>query len=128
MRILCVSVIAFGVITAACSNTQPPTAAPTPAPLPSPTAAPDPTPNPSIPPAGSGCGHPYPPPVSVLKVKIHIHTPQYWIIDSTPLVGPNLVYCREIGYTDGRSYCPVRHRHKITIALLGVGVYLVRDG
>jgi len=108
MRILYISMIAVGLVTAACSNTQPPTAAPTPAPLPSPSAAPDPTPDPSIPPAGSGCGQPYPPPISVLKVKIHIHTPQYWIIDSTPIVGPNLVYCREIGYSDGRSYCPVR--------------------
>jgi hypothetical protein len=124
MRILCVFVIASGLMVAACSNTQTPTAAPTPVPLPSATAAPDPTPDPSIPPAGSGCGQPYPPPISQLKVKNHFHTPQYWIIDSTPLVGPDLGYCREIGFTDGRSYCPVRpegHPERVACEAWAVG-------
>jgi hypothetical protein len=30
------------------------------------------------------------------------------ILDSTPLVGPNADYCRQIGFTDGRQFCPVR--------------------
>jgi hypothetical protein len=30
------------------------------------------------------------------------------ILDSTPLVGPDAAYCREIGFTDGRQFCPVR--------------------
>jgi len=30
------------------------------------------------------------------------------ILDSTPLVGPNRDYCKEIGFTDGRQFCPAR--------------------
>ena len=30
------------------------------------------------------------------------------VLDSTPLVGPDAEYCRKIGFTDGRSFCPVR--------------------
>ena len=29
-------------------------------------------------------------------------------LDTTPLVGPDAAYCKKIGFTDGRSYCPVR--------------------
>jgi hypothetical protein len=32
----------------------------------------------------------------------------FWTMDSTPLSGPDSQYCWEIGYTDGRRYCPVR--------------------
>jgi hypothetical protein len=76
----------------------PPTATPTPTP----------TPDPGIPPAGSGCGEPYPPKLASINVKLHIKAPEYFTLDSTPLVGPSSQYCREIGYTDGRQYCPVR--------------------
>ncbi len=67
-----------------------------------------PTPDPGIPPAGSGCGEPYPPPLASINVKLHVKAPEYFTLDSTPLVGPSSAYCREIGYTDGRQYCPVR--------------------
>ncbi len=30
------------------------------------------------------------------------------LLDSTPLVGPDATYCKRIGYSDGRAYCPVR--------------------
>ena len=30
------------------------------------------------------------------------------LLDSTPLVGPDAEYCRAIGFTDGRTVCPVR--------------------
>ena len=30
------------------------------------------------------------------------------MLDSTPLVGPDADYCAKIGFTDGRSICPVR--------------------
>jgi hypothetical protein len=30
------------------------------------------------------------------------------LLDSTPLVGPDFIYCRDIGFTDGRTICPVR--------------------
>ena len=60
------------------------------------------------PPAGSGCGRPYPPPVTRLNCKVHLRGIEYYTLDSTPMVGPNVEYCAAIGYTDGRSLCPVR--------------------
>jgi hypothetical protein len=78
--------------------------APTATPTPTPTA----TPNPDVPPSDSGCGKPYPPPISRLGVKVHFKQRDYWNVDSTPLVGPNPGYCGMIGFTDGRSLCPVR--------------------
>jgi hypothetical protein len=65
-------------------------------------------PDPNAPPAGSGCGKPYPPPISRITAKIHSKGKEYYTLDSTPMIGPNLAYCREIGFTDGRSICPVR--------------------
>jgi hypothetical protein len=75
---------------------------------PTPVPTPAPTPDPGIPPAGSGCGEPYPPELASINVKLHVKAPEYFTLDSTPLVGPSSPYCREIGYTDGRQYCPVR--------------------
>jgi hypothetical protein len=83
---------------AAPTTSLPPTATPTPAP----------TPDPDIPPESSGCGEPYPPPLARINVKLHVKAPEYFTLDSTPLVGPSSQFCREIGYTDGRQYCPVR--------------------
>jgi hypothetical protein len=60
------------------------------------------------PPIGSGCGRPYPPPVTRFNCKIHIKSPEYYTLDSTPLVGHDAAYCAAIGFTDGRSLCPVR--------------------
>jgi hypothetical protein len=61
------------------------------------------------PPAGSGCGKPYPPPLARFNSKIHIPggdtAPD--ALDSTPIVGPDALYCAAVGYTD-RSFCPVR--------------------
>jgi hypothetical protein len=61
-----------------------------------------------LPPVGSGCGRPYPPSVHHFNVEEHIPYADYALLDSTPLVGPDSAYCRLIGYTDGRSFCPVR--------------------
>ena len=61
-----------------------------------------------MPPAGSGCGRPYPPPVSRFHVYVHGRGPAYYTIDSTPIVGPDKSYCFSVGYTDGRTLCPVR--------------------
>lgn len=91
-----------------------PGATPTPAPKPTPTPTPTPgaTPTPPAPtptPGTSGqCGQPLPPPVTQMAVKVHIHGPNMDTLDSTPLIGPDSAYCRQIGFTDGRSYCPVR--------------------
>ena len=41
-------------------------------------------------------------------MKIHLKDKDYWTIDSTPLVGPNGEYCLAIGFTDGRTICPLR--------------------
>jgi hypothetical protein len=61
-----------------------------------------------LPPAGSGCGAPYPAPISAMRCKQHVRGPGFLTLDSTALVGPDPGYCAEIGYTDGRSMCPVR--------------------
>jgi hypothetical protein len=45
--------------------------------------------------------------LSKFGVKIHMRGPAHWTLDSTPLVHNN-AYCREIGFTDGRTDCPVR--------------------
>jgi len=63
---------------------------------------------PDTPPPGSGCQAPYPPPVTRILCNVHLRTPEYDTLDSTPLVGPDTAYCAAIGYTDGRSWCPVR--------------------
>jgi hypothetical protein len=63
---------------------------------------------PETPPPGSGCKAPYPPPVSRIACTVHMIGPEFDTLDSTPLVGPNEEYCAAIGYTDGRSMCPIR--------------------
>lgn len=60
------------------------------------------------PPIGSGCGRPYPPPVTRFNCKVHIKGSEYYTLDSTPIVGHDVAYCALIGFTDGRSLCPVR--------------------
>ena len=60
------------------------------------------------PPAGSGCGKPYPDPISRMNCKLHLYGQEYYSLDSTAIVGPDTGYCSLIGYTDGRSLCPVR--------------------
>jgi hypothetical protein len=87
-------------------------AAPNPSPTPDP-ALEEPPPDPP----GSGdsdadsnapCGDPPPPQITRVNVKIHARQSARSILDATPLVGPDVDYCREIGYTDGRSICSVR--------------------
>ena len=92
---------------AACGGAGGPT---TPIPVPSatPTPVPTPTPDPNVPPVGSGCGKPYPPPITRLNVKVLYKGQEFWTVDSTPLVGPDQAYCISVGFTDGRSICPVR--------------------
>jgi len=88
-----------------------------PAPQPSPTPVPTPTPEdplPGTPGTGGGggdpgsCGAPVPPALSRINVKIYNSSHDRVTLDSTPLVGPDRAYCRAIGYTDDRSFCPVR--------------------
>jgi hypothetical protein len=104
--VLAVAVASIAVMTACGGSASPPTVVPTP--VPTPTPAPTPTPDPNVPPEGSGCGQPYPPMITRFSVKIHLKDKDWWTIDSTPLVGPNGDYCFSIGFTDGRTICPVR--------------------
>jgi hypothetical protein len=59
------------------------------------------------PPLASGCGRPYPPPISRFNCKVHFKNKEYYTLDATPLVGPDLTYCNAVGFV-GRSICPVR--------------------
>ena len=99
-----------GVLTVAIPAIPVPTPAPTPKPTPVATPAPDPTPEatPTPSPNAGGCGNPLPPEVASMNTKIHIRGANRWTLDTTPLVGPDGDYCRKIGYTDGRLFCPVR--------------------
>jgi hypothetical protein len=85
-----------------------------PAPKPTPTPEPSATPSPGATPEPGGtgegaaeCGSPLPPPLSRFNVKVHLKGTNAWTLDSTPLVGPDAVYCAKVGYYD-RSICPVR--------------------
>jgi hypothetical protein len=82
-----------------------PKATPTPEPSPSPSATPEPGDSGE---GASQCGSPTPPPLSQINVKVHLRGGEAWVLDSTPLVGPDVAYCAQIGFTDGRSFCPVR--------------------
>jgi hypothetical protein len=88
--------------------------APAPQPTPTPTPGEEPVdePIPAIPGSGGDssaeCGSPVPPAVSRINVKVHGRLADHTVLDATPLVGPNAEYCHEIGFTDGRSFCPVR--------------------
>lgn len=82
--------------------------APKPSPTPDPGASPEPTPTPGAPGDSGGCGEPLPPALSRISVSVHQRGDNRWLLDSTPLVGPDASYCAKIGFTDGRSICPVR--------------------
>lgn len=81
--------------------------APKPSPTPEPGATPDPSATPAAPQA-SGCGDPLPGALAQINVKVHQRGDSRWLLDSTPIVGPDAAYCAKIGFTDGRSMCPVR--------------------
>jgi hypothetical protein len=87
-----------------------------PAPQPSPTPTPGALPDDEIIvviPGGDGggasgtCGEPFPPPISRFNVKVHSAQSGRATLDATPLVGPDVEYCRQVGFPD-RSICPVR--------------------
>lgn len=96
---------------------------PTPSPEPTPEPTPEPAPEPP-PPADTGdCGEPYPPPIQKVKAKVHLPGSKKWTLDSTALVA-GADYCREIGFTDGRSRCPVRpegHPEREACEALAIG-------
>ncbi len=105
-------------------------AAPSPTPRPS-AEPPSEDPLPATPPGGTGdgtstgsCGAPVPPPISRINVHVYSSNADRVMLDSTPLVGPDVAYCRLIGYTDGRSFCPVRpdgHPERLACEAAGVG-------
>jgi hypothetical protein len=106
--------------------------APQPTPTPTPGTVPEGDPLPATPgrpsdPAGgasAGCGEPVPPAVTQINVTVHGRQADRVVLDSTPLVGPNVAYCRQIGFTDGRLYCPVRaegHPERVACEAARVG-------
>ncbi len=79
---------------------------------------------PDDPPVASGCNRPFPPPISRVKLKVHFRGGEFWTLNATPLVGHDVMYCAEIGFTDGRSLCPVRpegHPERIACEAWAVG-------
>jgi hypothetical protein len=46
--------------------------------------------------------------ITRFTVKVHLKEADSWTVDTTPLVGPNGEYCLSIGFTDGRTICPLR--------------------
>jgi hypothetical protein len=137
MRRAMLTAVAVSVLgVCACRKAIPEDLPTSPAPTPAPlipivpiAAAPQPTPrptpgspgSPSSPPpdeepfpgdpggGGSGsCGDPQPGPLSKIDVKIHIYGSGRTVLDASPLVGPDEAYCRAIGFTDGRRFCPPR--------------------
>jgi hypothetical protein len=105
------------------------TPAPAPAATPVPEApAPDPAPTPEPatppPPDAGGCGEPLPPAIRKLKVKVHIRGANKETLDSTPLVAGS-DYCAQIGFLDGRGFCPVRpegHPERVACEIYAVGM------
>lgn len=61
-----------------------------------------------VPPVGSSCGMPYPPAIHQFRAMVRLTDRDSELLESLALVGPNAAYCAAIGYTDGRSFCPVR--------------------
>ena len=113
-----------------------------PAPQPTPTPTPGAVPDDEIivvTPGGDGggatsgtCGEPFPPPVSRFNVKVHSHQSDRYLLDATPLVGPDGEYCTRVGFPD-RSFCPVRaegdpERQACEAAIVGVADDTGRSG
>ena len=103
-----ISLPVFGIPTPAPVPTPKPTPTPVGAPPPAPAPTPVPTPEPPSPPDSSGCGSPTPGPLAKIDAKLHIRGANKYTLDTTPLVGPDAAYCKLIGFTDGRRYCPPR--------------------
>ena len=61
------------------------------------------------PPIGSGCGRPYPPPVTRINCKLHIRGPEYYTLDSTPIVG------HDAASTARRSATPTAARSALCV-------------
>ena len=56
-------------------------------------------------------------------MKVHLKGADAWTLDSTPQV-VDREYCAKIGFTDGRSFCPVRpegHPERAACELYAVG-------
>ena len=103
---LTISLPVFGIPGASPAPTPTPKPTPTPVGGPVPTPSPDPTPTPG--PGSSGCGAPNPGPLAKIEAKIYIYGANKYTLDTTPLVGPDAAFCKQIGFTDGRRYCPPR--------------------
>ena len=144
---LLVSLLAASVVTGSCGHDGsttggaeplpnanafiPSAPAPQPTPTPAPGTVPEDDPLPATPGrptdqggVSAGCGAPAPPAVTQINVTVHGGNGDRVVLDSTPLVGPDAAYCRQIGFTDGRLYCPVRaegHPERVACEAARVG-------
>jgi hypothetical protein len=109
-------VLALAGLAGACNFPRPPAPKPTPTPeatptpTPYPTEWPSPTPTPAPTPTSVACGDPVPErtyPDGRVKIAMGLKPYGRWC-DSTPQVIDAFLYCKQIGYTDGRSKCAVR--------------------
>lgn len=87
--------------------------APQPTPTPTPRPVPEDEPVSGIPGGGDGgvsgeCGAPLPSSLSRINIRMHSQQADRAVLDATPIVGPDIDYCQQVGYTDGRSFCAVR--------------------
>lgn len=90
--------------------------APQPTPTPTPGTVPEEEPLPASPGSpddgdsvtSAECGEPAPPAIARFNVTVHARQAGRAVLNSTPLVGPDAAYCRQVGFTDGRLFCPVR--------------------
>jgi hypothetical protein len=67
--------------------------------------------NPDVPPPDQHCPQPYPPQIGRFGVKVFSKLGGVFTLDSTPQI-LDRDYCRSLGYTDNRSFCPVRPEGK----------------
>jgi hypothetical protein len=62
----------------------------------------------SAPVAAGGCGLPHPPPIAGFSSGTRLAGEGVVEIDAAAIVGPDVRYCSEVGFPDGRSLCTVR--------------------
>jgi hypothetical protein len=81
--------------------------------------------NPDLPPPDQGCGEPIPPPVNDFAIGLSSKNQGVFTYDSTPRVTNNAPYCARLGYTDGRSFCPLRpegHAERVACESWRIGI------
>jgi hypothetical protein len=76
-------------------------------------------PTPATTPVASGCAPA--PPLSAINVSATTGA-NYWTVATAFLVGPDATYCAAVGFTDGRSFCPLRLQGASVCELSRIGI------